>query len=41
MTKLKNTIDGFNSRIVEADKWKNELKDRTVKPPITAAKEKL
>ena len=35
---MKNTLEGINSRINEAEKWINELEDRVVE--ITAEEER-
>ena len=37
ITEMKNTIEGINSRITEAEEWISELEDRVVE--ITATKE--
>ena len=29
-TKIKNTLEGINTRITEAEKWKSELEDKMV-----------
>ena len=34
ITEIKNTLEGINSRITEAEEWINELEDKTVE--ITA-----
>ena len=35
ITEMKNTIEGINSRIIEAEEWINDLEDRMVE--FTAA----
>ena len=37
ITEMKNTIEGINSRITEAEEWISELEDRVVE--ITATKQ--
>ena len=36
---MKNTLEGTNSRITEAEEWINDLEDRVVE--ITATEEKI
>ena len=38
-TEINNTLEGINSRITEAEKWKNNLEDRMVE--ITAAEQTI
>ena len=38
-TEMNNTLDGINSRIVEAEEWINNLEDRMVE--ITAAEQSI
>ena len=37
VTEIKNTLEGINRRITEAEEWKSEVKDRIVE--ITAKEE--
>ena len=39
ITEMKNTLEGINSRITEAEEWINDLKDRMVE--ITAAEQNI
>ena len=35
ITEIKNTLEGINSRITEAEEWKSELEDRMVEITTT------
>ena len=37
ITEIKNTVEGINSKITEAEEWKSELEDKMVE--ITARKQ--
>ena len=38
-TEMKNTLEGINSRIIEAEEWVNDLEDRMME--ITAAEQNI
>ena len=38
ITEIKNTLEGINSRVTEAEEWISELEDRMVE--ITAMKQR-
>ena len=40
ITEMKNTLEGINSRITEAEEWINELQDRMVEITAIENKEK-
>ena len=41
ITEMKNTLEGINSRITEAEKWISELENRMVEMTATEQRKKM